>query len=317
MVHYTDRRSASAALAHALTPLGWKLYGYRADNSDAMTDYYYPPSWTGCATHDDCPGMVLAIDACQYDGKVEGSGKVQTKRVEAGTVTCSRCDGKQYEPGLKDWPLSRAQQDPQGFHKAEAAVRRLHGDLSVSLITDVVSPIGFLGQGWGAGIPETNDIPDDVRGLRRCSGCCGRGKTSTGFVDKHVCTWPEFGATPRGRMVHLEMRGRKVASWTGWSKLCGHGREAREAAEWLATEITAMARGIVDPHAAMPAQDATETLGGATVTDGKKEGFVDLTFSAKPPPHVRAALKEAGFRWSGRFRCWYGRRDRLPVEATA
>ena len=39
---------------------GWKIFGYRADQSDSMTDYWCPSSWSGIASKD---GYVLLIDA--------------------------------------------------------------------------------------------------------------------------------------------------------------------------------------------------------------------------------------------------------------
>lgn len=45
---------------------------------------------------------------------------------------------------------------------------------------------------------------------------------------------------------------------------------------------------------------------------GKREGFVELRFAAKPSEAVREALKAAGFRWASSEGCWYGLEARLP-----
>lgn len=62
--------------------------------------------------------------------------------------------------------------------------------------------------------------------------------------------------------------------------------------------------------------------GGATVTDSEKNPEnAEVRFDSKPDADVRAELKAARFRWSPRFKCWYGKRENLPAryaaEATA
>lgn len=49
------------------------------------------------------------------------------------------------------------------------------------------------------------------------------------------------------------------------------------------------------------------------ISPGKREGFIDVTFESKPSEQIRTALKQAGFRWSPRFVCWYGPADRFPL----
>lgn len=58
MTDYYDKQRAKVAIAHELQDHGWKLYGYHADQSDIMTDYWCPASWDGIATKD---GYVLCI----------------------------------------------------------------------------------------------------------------------------------------------------------------------------------------------------------------------------------------------------------------
>jgi len=57
---YHDERKAKTNIAHALKNQGWKIYGYRADESDSMTDYYSPAYWNGIATKN---GFTLVVDA--------------------------------------------------------------------------------------------------------------------------------------------------------------------------------------------------------------------------------------------------------------
>lgn len=49
------------------------------------------------------------------------------------------------------------------------------------------------------------------------------------------------------------------------------------------------------------------------ITPGKKEGFIDVTFGAKPNEEVRNQMKAAKFRWSPRFQCWYGQALNFPL----
>lgn len=85
------------------------------------------------------------------------------------------------------------------------------------------------------------------------------------------------------------------------------------------------------PAKAEPAE--TREAGGATVSDSesaerspaagvdgivsqseKNPANVEVRFEEKPSAEVRAELKAARFRWSPRFRCWYGRRENLPAR---
>lgn len=50
MSTYYDYREVGVMIAHKLMSMeGWKVYGYHADESDSMTDYYSPASWGGVA----------------------------------------------------------------------------------------------------------------------------------------------------------------------------------------------------------------------------------------------------------------------------
>ena len=50
MSTYYDYREVGVMIAHKLMKMeGWKVYGYHADNSDMMTDYYDPAHWGGVA----------------------------------------------------------------------------------------------------------------------------------------------------------------------------------------------------------------------------------------------------------------------------
>lgn len=57
MAIYYQKQRALVNLALALKETGWTLYGFHADKSDAMVDYFQPASWGGHAEHKDYPGL--------------------------------------------------------------------------------------------------------------------------------------------------------------------------------------------------------------------------------------------------------------------
>ncbi|MGG1650453.1 hypothetical protein ABHN03_16745 [Paenibacillus sp. NRS-1775] len=58
-MNYWDKREAKVNIAMALVNSGWKIYGYKNDESDAMVDYFSPADWDGVAEKN---GYVLCID---------------------------------------------------------------------------------------------------------------------------------------------------------------------------------------------------------------------------------------------------------------
>lgn len=60
MSNYYEYRDVKVMIAHKLMSMdGWKVYGYHADNSDPMTDYYDPASWDGVAEKN---GYIFCVD---------------------------------------------------------------------------------------------------------------------------------------------------------------------------------------------------------------------------------------------------------------
>ncbi len=55
---------------HILKEKGWKVFGYKKDESDAMTDYFSPANWEGIAVKD---GFVLLVD--MYNTSLSGHEK--------------------------------------------------------------------------------------------------------------------------------------------------------------------------------------------------------------------------------------------------
>ncbi|MHB0943279.1 DNA methyltransferase family protein [Paenibacillus sp. ALE1] len=58
-MYYGDKREAKVNIAMALVEKGWKIYGWKDDESDAMVDYFSPADWDGIAEKN---GYVLCID---------------------------------------------------------------------------------------------------------------------------------------------------------------------------------------------------------------------------------------------------------------
>jgi hypothetical protein len=56
---YYDNQESVANIYVGLMERGWKCYGYKADESDSMTDYWSPASWEGIAEKN---GYVLLVD---------------------------------------------------------------------------------------------------------------------------------------------------------------------------------------------------------------------------------------------------------------
>jgi len=62
-MHWIDKQRATAALGTALRERGWKLYGWKNDQSDPLTDYFSPESWQGVA---EKSGVILAVAVTPY-----------------------------------------------------------------------------------------------------------------------------------------------------------------------------------------------------------------------------------------------------------
>lgn len=60
MSNYYNYRDVKVMIAHKLMKMeGWKVYGYKEDKSDSMSDYYDPANWGGVAEKN---GYILCVD---------------------------------------------------------------------------------------------------------------------------------------------------------------------------------------------------------------------------------------------------------------
>ena len=119
--HWTDSRTAVALIGGELARRGWKLYGWKENRSDSMTDYYDPESWDGVATKGD---VVVCVDVHGHDVE-RHSGKLDPRYVTA-EGPCSPCNGTGKR--LSDWhePASTIRDifggsvthTPECFHQA-------------------------------------------------------------------------------------------------------------------------------------------------------------------------------------------------------
>lgn len=96
MSNYYEYQDVKVMIAHKLMNMdGWKVYGYHADESDSMTDYYSPAFWDGVAEKN---GYVLCVDVYgaaepkeirkyNYDGfKYDNSIQEKIEKLRAMTV---------------------------------------------------------------------------------------------------------------------------------------------------------------------------------------------------------------------------------------
>ena len=94
MSNYYDYREVKVMIAHKLMAMdGWKVYGYKEDRSDSMTDYWDPADWSGIAEKN---GYILCVDVYgaagpqeirKYKAMAEEAAEIQ-KAFEAEVIAC-------------------------------------------------------------------------------------------------------------------------------------------------------------------------------------------------------------------------------------
>ena len=69
MSTYYEYQDVGVMMAHKLMATeGWEVYGYHADESDSMTDYYSPAYWNGIATKN---GYILVVNCSREEKPTE------------------------------------------------------------------------------------------------------------------------------------------------------------------------------------------------------------------------------------------------------
>ena len=283
-MHWTERRRAKVNLALGLESRGWKLYGFKEDRSDSMTDYYDPASWDGIA---EKGGHVVVVDVKPTNETIlkRSGGYETTKRVPGDD--CAHCQGTGREPD--SWTHEEALAKPREFNLDHTS-RQTPG--AVPLMAHVVSPLYF-----------------DEAGQEKCVKCSGMGHTCK--LEQVSVDWPEFSPNPARKLWHVEKGGRILDSGIGLGPCADWNQERAQAAvERIVNRIENAIYTCLDGTTADPTvvSDVTpSTSSGLCIRRNMAKHGIEVVFPAKPGTDVRAGLKRLRFRWSRRQGLWYAR----------
>lgn len=109
MSTYYEYQDVGVMMAHKLMAMdGWEVFGYHADNSDMMTDYYDPAYWGGIATKN---GYTLVVNRSSeakpeeirkynYDGTLQDRS-ISEKIAKLEQMTMERGASEQEEESAK------------------------------------------------------------------------------------------------------------------------------------------------------------------------------------------------------------------------
>ena len=92
MTHWTDKRHARSTIGLAFERAGWKLFGWKPDRSDSMTDYFDPPDWDGVAT-------LNGYTVVMFDGYRQREASGQTAPARAAGAAARRPVRRDVHPG--------------------------------------------------------------------------------------------------------------------------------------------------------------------------------------------------------------------------
>jgi hypothetical protein len=253
---YYQKENATVRVGHELQARGWKLFGYKEDQSDGRTDYWSPARWDGIATRDAYPGVVVVVNVSDYKVK-QSSGKDQVRVSYEPGDSCAACAGTGVAPNALTWEQAQTNQ--------EHSHRVLH-DKAQGLGTARI----FDGHGWSL----INRSDYDKDGRPKCLECHGRGHHMR-EVKTVEFTWPTFKANPPSRMWHIEHNGRIIANGQGFNK-CGSSIDSQAtcAVKAVCDEIEAAAKRTLRPISEAATTSAADpSLWGdelATVATGGK-----------------------------------------------
>jgi hypothetical protein len=299
---YYDKKTAAVRIGRALERRGWKLYGWKEDRSEPMTDYFDPESWDGIAVKGE---LVACVNVSAYTAESR-SGKPEVRRIPVAGDTCPRCQGSGEDP--LGWTLAEARENPALYHtdhlratyldaKERAAIPSKTIDIpskeegglrsSVSWVITAVSPLQFRDSG-----------------RMTCCKCHGPGHLMAEPRVEVLFTWPTFHANAPGKTWHVERDGRVILSGTGLNRCTdlfeGKGR-ALAAAEEIADRINnAM-------QAPSPRQEVPATGDAPSLSVNVERSGLELRFPEKPSESIREEMKRHGWRWTRFGGCWYQR----------
>jgi hypothetical protein len=300
---YYQKKAAAVLVGRALEKRGWKLYGWRDNRSDPMTDYYDPESWRGVAVKD---GFVACVNVSAYDAE-SLSGQPEVKLVPVKGDSCPRCSGSGEDPLA--WTLEEARQAPALYNTDRLRAEHLDALDRADAPSQSVRLASGTEIRWL--LPTVSPLQFTDAGRMKCAKCHGQGHLWAQPRTEVLFNWPQFQANPRGRTWHVEKDGRLLASGTGLNR-CGsfQGGAAAAAVEEIADRIDAVTRAHPDaqcgetPGAAAPAPGPDQP---PALTVNKPRNGLELRFSGKPSDEIRAEMKGHGWRWSRFGGCWYHR----------
>ncbi|MFN0131252.1 MAG: hypothetical protein ACKVW3_01775 [Phycisphaerales bacterium] len=304
--HYTDKRASVALVGGELARRGWKLWGWKEDRSDSMTDYYDPESWRGVATKD---GATVCVDVAGHD-VASYSGQPDQRHVFADGP-CSPCNGTGKQ--LRD------------YHKPACTVRNIFGGETIH------EPEEFHKAGdpcrWCEGTGKRKESRQDpaaevwpvfqanhkgrVWHVERGGAIVASGVGVFTVADERWKGHHETDHDPHG----------PVSLDPVTCKRCGKSGEPFDMRSETCLQARPKLRAIVDriEAAAFPEKSAryaapqgTASVEGVAIGAGTRPGYLEIRFPEKPAPEVLGELKAAGFRWALRSACWYGLGTRIP-----
>ncbi len=299
----TDKRTAVAMVGAELARRGWKLWGWKEDRSDSMTDYWDPESWDGVASRGN---LVVCVDVSDRDVERQ-SGKPDQRHVYLDGP-CSPCSGTGKQLRDYDSPGSRMQNLLTGHVTVQPPEHYAAG-----------SPCRFC-KGTGCR-KESRQIPDAP--VWPVFHACRKG--TTWHVERAGQVIP--GASGTGVFAVARERYQGGHDWQPADarplqevtcSRCGKAGVAEELHREDCPEARPKLRALVDRIEAA-ARRASATIeaprngAGPEVSPGKRPGFLEVRFGERPADDVLAALKAGGYRWNPRDRCWWGPEEQLPA----
>jgi hypothetical protein len=293
-MHWTERRRARVNLALGLQARGWRLYGFKEDQSDPMTDYYHPASWDGIAEKEGADGSyVVVVDVKPGNETIlKRSGGYETSKRVPGD-NCPHCHGSGKEPD--GWTYQDALAKPHEFNLDHTS-RQTPG--AVPLMADVVSPLHF---------DASSRAGRGKDGEEKCVRCNGLGHTWK--LEDATVDWPRFRANPNRKLWHVEQDGRILDSGIGLGPCADWDQEKAQAAvERIVNRIEAA----INASSASTAAPSATTVGEVTIRRNLEKNGIEVIFPAKPDAETRRRLGSKkrgrlGFRWSRRQNLWYAR----------
>jgi hypothetical protein len=219
---YSDREQAKATLAEFLLKQeGWKVYGYREDTSDSMTDYFNPAHWWGIATFGE---FVLVVDCSD----ARESGKPITNSIQH-FKPCEHCLESGEEPN--GWTYEQASADPKGFWASEKD----------------------KGRGVLMNYDQSGYVPKDFfneEGNEKCNECRGTCKKWSHNIEEVLDHHPIYQANPDRKGWHLERNGKILTSGVSLARMYrgyweGHHQEQKAQVEIECKELVGQLQSFV------------------------------------------------------------------------